>query len=235
MSFAKRIASRGGLALKRKGFTLIELLVVIAIIAILAAILFPVFTRAKENARKTVCLSNLKQIGMALKMYDRDNNDYGPLNGKAGHSRQVGDCISLYYANITDSPNPMTYDPNAPRRYLQFGLLRRYVKNMGVFYCPNVFNLGHKPYITPEFRQVGYWMNPKAGYGVGVPEVWNQLKQDSRNPREADVTDWDIWSVGGFIPYHVGGSNMLFVDGSVKWVRVVGVTPWDWDKLVGLH
>ena len=54
---------------EKRGFTLIELLVVIAIIAILAAILFPVFSRAREQARKAACLSNAKQIGMALAMY----------------------------------------------------------------------------------------------------------------------------------------------------------------------
>jgi len=57
------------LKFQRKGFTLIELLVVIAIIAILAAILFPVFSRAREQARKSACLSNTKQIGTALAMY----------------------------------------------------------------------------------------------------------------------------------------------------------------------
>ena len=63
----------------RRGFTLIELLVVIAIIAILAAILFPVFARAREKARESSCLSNLRQIGTALQMYASDYDDYLPL------------------------------------------------------------------------------------------------------------------------------------------------------------
>ena len=63
----------------RGGFTLIELLVVIAIIAILAAILFPVFSQAKEAARKTATLNNFKQIGTAMKLYVADNDDCYPL------------------------------------------------------------------------------------------------------------------------------------------------------------
>lgn len=64
--------------MKRKGFTLIELLVVIAIIAILAAILFPVFARARSHAHKMACLSNLKQIGIAIGMYAQDNENRLP-------------------------------------------------------------------------------------------------------------------------------------------------------------
>ncbi|NLO04745.1 MAG: prepilin-type N-terminal cleavage/methylation domain-containing protein, partial [candidate division WS1 bacterium] len=64
--------------MRRKGFTLIELLVVIAIIAILAAILFPVFARAREKARQTSCLSNLKQISLAVIMYTQDYDDRMP-------------------------------------------------------------------------------------------------------------------------------------------------------------
>ncbi len=64
---------------KARGFTLIELLVVIAIISILAAILFPVFARARENARRASCLSNLKQIGLGVMMYVQDYDEYYPV------------------------------------------------------------------------------------------------------------------------------------------------------------
>jgi prepilin-type N-terminal cleavage/methylation domain-containing protein/prepilin-type processing-associated H-X9-DG protein len=71
--------------IRRKGFTLIELLVVIAIIAILAAILFPVFARARENARKSSCQSNLKQLGSAMMMYVQDYDETYMLHCAGGN------------------------------------------------------------------------------------------------------------------------------------------------------
>ena len=65
---------------RKRAFTLIELLVVIAIIAILAAILFPVFARARENARRASCLSNLKQIGLGVMQYNQDYDGHYPPN-----------------------------------------------------------------------------------------------------------------------------------------------------------
>src|ERR1039457_6742674 len=70
--------------MKTKGFTLIELLVVIAIIAILAAILFPVFSRARARAQQTACLSNMKQIVLAWTMYASECNDVGPYDSAVG-------------------------------------------------------------------------------------------------------------------------------------------------------
>lgn len=93
----------------RKGFTLIELLVVIAIIAIIAAILFPVFARAKEAAKRTTCLSNERQIGLALAMYVQDADGVFP-------------AIRF------------TYDPPS---YNWFNAVQPYVKNKRVFSCPS--------------------------------------------------------------------------------------------------
>src|SRR5579862_4173320 len=73
-----RTAVRKG-TMKKQGFTLIELLVVIAIIAILAAILFPAFARARENARRASCQSNLKQIGLGIMQYTQDFDEHLPL------------------------------------------------------------------------------------------------------------------------------------------------------------
>ncbi|MBC7328947.1 prepilin-type N-terminal cleavage/methylation domain-containing protein [bacterium] len=99
--------------MKRKGFTLIELLVVIAIIAILAAILFPVFSRAREQARKAACLSNMKQVGMALMMYVQDWDETYPY---------LISCAAPEHVLPTSLPQ---------------GLLHPYVKNCGVWECPS--------------------------------------------------------------------------------------------------
>ena len=99
---------------RRRGFTLIELLVVIAIIAILAAILFPVFAQAREAARKTSCLSNLKQMGSAILMYRQDHDETYPQ--------------SYYYLN----------DNNSSGGYAQWsGMCQPYIKNWGIFVCPS--------------------------------------------------------------------------------------------------
>ncbi len=102
------------------GFTLIELLVVIAIIAILAAILFPVFARAREKARDSSCLSNLKQIGIALMMYIQDYDEIWP-------------SMRVFPPYTTDYATSPWWCINQVRGVAS--LLQPYVKNDGLFWC----------------------------------------------------------------------------------------------------
>lgn len=101
--------------MSRRAFTLIELLVVIAIIAVLAAILFPVFAQAREKARQTQCTSNLRQIGMAITQYLQDYDEAFPCN---------------WYGSLW---------PSAPRtnRYKWMDAVYPYIKNEGIFRCPS--------------------------------------------------------------------------------------------------
>src|SRR5579871_3159569 len=125
----------------RKAFTLIELLVVIAIIAILAAILFPVFAQAREKARQASCLSNLKQLGLASGMYVQDYDEqFYPhrFNCKSGGSFTT--CSQYLDGSI---PNALTrFTGGAQDRYYWCFLLQPYIKNYQVFQCadtPNAF------------------------------------------------------------------------------------------------
>lgn len=111
----------------RKAFTLIELLVVIAIIAILAAILFPVFAAAKESAKKSNCLSNSKQMGLALMQYLADTDDMYPM--------------AYYYKN-----NTATTNGGSAGGYVTWTvLLQPYIKNEQMFVCPSDRNQGLPP------------------------------------------------------------------------------------------
>src|SRR5687768_3598444 len=100
-----------------RGFTLIELLVVIAIIAILAAILFPVFARARENARRTSCLSNVKQMGLGVMMYVQDYDETYSRNSQ--YTTDPGSTAALKYWD---------------------SLLEPYTKSTQVFICPSTIS-----------------------------------------------------------------------------------------------
>src|SRR5579883_1379027 len=108
----------------KRAFTLIELLVVIAIIAILAAILFPVFAQAKEAAKKTTCLDNVKQIGLAASLYENDYDDVIPLAG--------------YQNFVANTPTTWMFllDPYVKSGYPDT-TSREGGKGFGVFQCPD--------------------------------------------------------------------------------------------------
>jgi prepilin-type N-terminal cleavage/methylation domain-containing protein len=82
---------------KGTGFTLVELLIVIAVIAILAALVLPALSSAKQSAKRTVCLNNLKQINLGLRMYADDSNDRSPWVGRDTNRERVGPGIQLIF------------------------------------------------------------------------------------------------------------------------------------------
>lgn len=129
---------------KSGAFTLIELLVVIAIIAILAAILFPVFAQAREKARQSSCLSNEKQMALGIMQYVQDYDETFPQ--------------AYWYKN----------DNNGNDGYVQWsGLIQPYTKNAGVFVCPSDANGGTEPTNPPDLQ---YSTTPN-GLDSQVPRI----------------------------------------------------------------
>ncbi|MEP6757129.1 MAG: DUF1559 domain-containing protein [Chthonomonadales bacterium] len=137
---------------KRNGFTLIELLVVIAIIAILAAILFPVFAQAREKARQASCMSNLKQIGTAVYMYNQDYDERMPR-----------------FRTSTLEDAQMDPDGIRRSRSTALGLCQPYIKNWQCMKCPNMPDAisainGASIWISANPSNMSIW----PGYGWNV-------------------------------------------------------------------
>jgi prepilin-type N-terminal cleavage/methylation domain-containing protein/prepilin-type processing-associated H-X9-DG protein len=141
----------------RKGFTLIELLVVIAIIAILAAILFPVFARARAQARKTSCLSNLKQIGLAMTMYVTDCDGYLPY----------------------PSPKPSV---EASGRWPLSYIIYPYVKNQQIFRCPSDSEYYKTEYSSYQWLEIfeGQHIDYPVFFGIDLTDVPYLFDADSK-------------------------------------------------------
>ena len=134
---------------RRSGFTLIELLVVIAIIAILAAILFPVFAQAREKARQASCLSNMKQIGLSMTMYVQDYDETFPCNPWNG--QPVGTADNDY-----GKPEYVT-------RFCWYWQLYPYTKSRKIWVCPSDPN--------PKSAPAGYDPKPDI-WGVPTPNSY---------------------------------------------------------------
>ena len=152
-------------AVRRRGFTLIELLVVIAIIAILAAILFPVFAQAREAARKASCQSNLKQLGTAESMYSQDYDET-----YSGSFERRGDQKRWSYAE----------------------LLQPYVKNAQIFHCPSASGYMKNNDVTDPNVNPLTWQLGGLSYGynslISPTNIGGNNGDDAANVRLATVT-----------------------------------------------
>jgi prepilin-type N-terminal cleavage/methylation domain-containing protein/prepilin-type processing-associated H-X9-DG protein len=217
--------------MRRQGFTLIELLVVIAIIAILAAILFPVFARAREKARQASCQSNLKELTLGLLMYVQDYDERFPPE-----RTWTGSGTEWHW-----------HEKIFP-----------YVKNAQIYTCPSRpggGNLTISPtppggnawWATSNFAgiNVGYGYNfwlgwPRPERGVALAQIqgvaYCMAFGDNAHPGHAccgpcQRTQFanvcgtycnppaDLWTNSDAYTRHSGGSNISFVDGHVKWYR----------------
>ena len=187
--------------MRKNGFTLIELLVVIAIIAILAAILFPVFAKAREKARQSSCLSNFKQIGLAVLQYAQDYDErtpreYDNLVGKSAWEW----CNTNQWTNYQDSVTP-------------------YIKNTQVFLCPSASSTR-----TVE----GATAYNHGGTGTaGVNGIAIGTVQYPANMVVILDSSWE-WFASIYTPEqpagrvdsrHNDGFNVAYLDGHCKWAK----------------
>ena len=183
---------------RRPAFTLVELLIVIAIIAILAAILFPVFARARESARRASCQSNLKQIALGATMYIQDYDDHFPLG-------------------LTKN-SETSYSSS-------FDLLQPYLKSSQIGICPSDSNMPDVLLLLPNLSPTSYTSNVKVTtkpfLGEPSPPSMGNIASPVRLPLIWDAINisTEVLPDVKVMRRHFDGANCMFADGHVKWIK----------------
>jgi prepilin-type N-terminal cleavage/methylation domain-containing protein/prepilin-type processing-associated H-X9-DG protein len=216
----------------RQGFTLIELLVVIAIIAILAAILFPVFARARENARRASCQSNLKQIALGVMQYTQDYDERFPLGGNTTYNAT---------ADGTGCGGDTQGRPQGgPCLYSWQDSIQPYLKSTQIYYCPSRPGAKRGTYFIDYAingmlaKSPGAKLSAVADAGTTVlnfdfyegfpdwPFAGKALLYDHINNPATGYATVHSPSTGEALAgteRHLDGANWSFADGHVKWLE----------------
>ena len=215
---------------KKSAFTLIELLVVIAIIAILAAILFPVFARARENARRSSCQSNLKQIGLGVMQYTQDYDEKYPLTRMMSSAtpanyggRDWGTWMvsvhpyvkstQLYTCPSSRSTATTTYSA-APGGSLTFSIVGSYGINQVVMPEEGNASVSMASIGSPSLLL----MAADCAGPVTASTMWRVINANQKVNATTDDDKWPgvVGPAAETDSRHLGGSNILYADGHVK-------------------
>ncbi len=210
--------------MKKKGFTLIELLVVVAIIAILAAMLLPALARARETARRGVCVSNLKQIGLALKMYAQDFDENFP--DVSGQTTPPGGATEGEGHVIMAFNKLLGYTNSTAAGWQNVRPCPNYLKDPGIFICPSQKNDAKSSDVRIRKRsECSYAYAMDAGWTTPLNE---QTQDDSvivvdkqSLARLVSSSGPKLWSnliLDADNNHSTAGLNALFVGGTVAWI-----------------
>jgi prepilin-type N-terminal cleavage/methylation domain-containing protein/prepilin-type processing-associated H-X9-DG protein len=222
------------MARNSRGFTLIELLVVIAIIAILAAILFPVFARAREKARQTSCLNNVKQTSLGIMMYAQDYDEMLPITMEVD-AHGASEVLHMWFSSLDPyiKNAQVRWCPSDPDRSADSSLWGSYLMNGLLTVGGRPLHLADKPSETILMAErAENWRNVDENDASDPYSPYYDLCYDSWLPNgdwQQGISAWP--PVYGDLlldtDRHNGGANYGFLDGHAKWMQ--------WNETVRSH